>query len=188
MDIETRREKRREYYRKYYREHKEEIAGYQRKYVRSHKEQTNARARKYQAKHRQPQRDRMNRYHETKEGRATNLLNSYRQYDLRKGWENTELTREYIMRVCFSEGCRCVYCGNDDWQVLGLDRIKNDEPHVPLNTVCCCKRCNTSRHRRTLEGYLNKMSMSWDDFMRQNGAGYGDDYIVINQNKNKALQ
>ena len=177
------KEERKEYYRKYYRDHKEKILEYQKRYNETHREKINERTRRYQSKHRQPQRDRMNNYHETKEGRATNLLNSYRQFDARRGWD-TVLTRDDIVRICFSEDSKCVYCGINDWHVLGLDRIDNSKPHDPINTVCCCKSCNQSRHRRTLEGFFKKIGTTWEEFMKKNGAVYGDDYLVIVRTQN----
>lgn len=46
----------------------------------------------------------------------------------------------------------CYYCGSDDTETLGLDRIDNDKGHNKDNVVVACELCNTTKgHRFTVE-------------------------------------
>ena len=149
------------------------------KWKRLHRDQVNEIARRWQANHREEQQKRMNDYHETKQGRATNLLTSYRQFDMRRFGLYPDLTQEDIIRICFSEGSKCIWCGNDNWRELGLDRLTNEKPHSVGNVMCCCSKCNTQRHRRTLGEYLELIGKTPDEWFEQNDATIGDGYITI---------
>lgn len=152
---------------------------YIKNYRATHREQLNAKAREYQAKRRQKQRDWMNNYHQTKEGRATNLLNSYIQMDLEAERGLPNLTRDDIMRKCFSETSKCVYCGETDWHVLGLDRIDNSRPHDAVNCVCSCHDCNVKRYRKPLREYIGTKGLAWDQWMAKNDMSYAEPTIKI---------
>lgn len=176
---EAHKEHLREYNKKYWLEHKEELTKYQRQYHEEHRDHIRARMRQYISEHREEQNKRVNNYHQTKRGRATNLLASYVQFDLNKGYRRPYLTRDDIIRKCFSEDSKCVYCGEDDWHVLGLDRIIREQPHDNTNTLCCCHSCNCKRNRFGFMWYLSELGLTFEDFLKQNGAEYGDDYIII---------
>lgn len=152
---------------------------YSKNYRATHREQINAKAREYQAKRRQKQRDWMNNYHQTKEGRATNLLNSYIQMDLEAERGLPNLTRDDIMRKCFSDTSKCVYCGETDWHVLGLDRINNDIPHHASNCVCACHDCNVGRYRKPLREYIGTKGLAWDEWMAKNDMSYAEPTLKI---------
>ena len=166
---------RREYMRKWREAHPGYNTEYSRKWREEHRELFNERCRQYQERNREAQQKRMNDYHQTKEGRATNLLAAYVQMDLERRGVRPNLTREDIMRKCFEPTSKCVYCGETDWTKLGLDRINNDQPHDRWNVLCSCRNCNTQRYRRTLGNYLTeKLGMSWEEFMTQNGMTYAE--------------
>ena len=167
-----------EYERKWREEHKDKVAGYKRRWLENNRERHNANCRNYQRQHKEAQRKRMNDYHQTKAGRATNLLAAYIQMDLEKHGVRPFLNQADIIRKCFEPGCKCVYCEKTDWKELGLDRIDNDKPHDRWNTVCCCRRCNSQRHRKSLGEYITTKGMSWQEFMEQNEMSYSD-YIEI---------
>lgn len=179
MTEEEMKEKRREYARKFRESHPGYQTKYMRRYREKHREEFNRRCREYQRRRKEKQQQWMNDYHETKEGRATNLLNSYIQMDVERGRGKPELTREDIMRKCFSDDSKCVYCGETDWHKLGLDRIDNNEAHHAWNTFCSCHDCNVARYRRSVGDYLEALGIPWDQFMKQNGFRYLPDHIVL---------
>ena len=109
--------------------------------------------------------DAVNRYHQTPKGRAQNLLTSYRQFDNRKGFV-CDLTAEYIEKAITTE--RCVWCGETDWHLLGLDRIRNDRSHAFGNVMCSCRSCNIKRAQRTIEENLERIGGELDEWVENN--------------------
>lgn len=179
MTEDERLAKQREYQKRWRDAHPEYQREYMRKYRNEHREEWNARCREYQARHRKAQQKRMNDYHETKKGRATNLLNSYVQADLERRGVRPRLTQDDIMRKCFEPGCKCVYCGETDWHLLGLDRINNDLPHDDTNTVCACKKCNTKRYVKNFGEYLAMLGFtSMDEWVESIGGRYMDSITI----------
>ena len=171
---------RREYMRQWRQAHKEQLAEYNKRWQENNRERLNEYHRNYQAKHREEQRQRMNDYHQTKEGRATNLLAAYVQMDLERRGVRPVLTQADIMRMCFSDDSKCVYCGETDWTKLGLDRIDNDRPHDVNNVLCSCHDCNVERYRRPLGEYvMEKRGMSWEEFMKRNNMTYACGFFTI---------
>lgn len=158
----------------WYHSHKE----HHKKYIEEHREHINEIARKYQAKHREVQQARVNEYHNKPEGRAVNLLTSYRQFDAEKFGELPQLTRFDILVKCFSENSMCVYCGNTTWTELGLDRFTNEKPHNVWNTVTCCKKCNVKRHRRKFEAYLESLGLTFEEWMANNDGRFSEGLII----------
>ena len=169
---------RKEYMRKWREAHPGYNTRYSRKWREKNHEQFNELCRNYQAEHREAQRKRMNEYHQTKEGRATNLLASYVQADLEYRGVRPFLNQTDIIRKCFSDDSKCVYCGKTDWKELGLDRIDNDKPHDRWNTVCCCVSCNNKRHRKNFGEFITKRGLTWQEFMEQNEMTFSD-YLTI---------
>lgn len=172
------------YMKKYRQEHREELnekcRGYQRKYRETHREQLNEKCREYQRKHREAQRKRMNDYHETKKGRATNLLNSYVQADLERRGRRPELTQDDVIRKCFSDNSKCVYCGETSWKLLGLDRIDNSKAHDAHNTVCSCSNCNIKRYVKPFGQFLQEKGYpTFEDWMESVGATYAEDTLTV---------
>ena len=96
-------------------------------------------------------------YHSSIEGRAQHLLHSYKQRDINNNLGECTLTFEWLMENIFS-GQKCFYCGEQDPLKLGCDRIDNEKPHTPDNVVPCCRHCNLSRHTKTQDQFLNKIS------------------------------
>lgn len=149
------------------------------RYREEHREQLNERARKYQAKHREVQRKRVNDYHETKRGRAMNLLTSYVQMDQERRGYRPRLTQDDIIRICFSDGSRCVWCGETDWHKLGLDRIDTSKAHDMDNSICSCRSCNIKRFQRSIGDNIERLGLTVDEWLERNGATIGDGYITL---------
>ena len=164
MDEETRKQKAREY---------------NRKWRQTHREKHNENCRKWQSKHREIQQKRVNDYHETKQGRAVNLLTSYRQFDARRFGVYPNLTKEDIIRICFSDDSRCIWCGSSDWHVLGLDRHTNQEPHDVGNVYCACHDCNVRRHKKNMGEFMEVLGITMDQWMEQTGSKWGPTSITI---------
>lgn len=78
-----------------------------------------------------------------KEKRAKRLVYSYRGLDKGKFDEETDLDYKWIINNIFNS--KCEYCGEDNWEELGCDRIDNTKPHTKDNCICACKRCNIVR-------------------------------------------
>jgi ribosomal protein S17E len=159
------KERRRELNRRW----KEAHPGYMLEWQRRNRDKTRAYSKKYYNNGKQDYeqvKENVNRYHRTPKGRAQNLLTSYRQFDVRKGME-CDLTAEYIERVITTE--HCVWCGESDWHVLGLDRIRNDRPHAFGNVMCSCRSCNVKRAQRTiLENLRERIGLKLDEWVENN--------------------
>ena len=156
MDEETRKQKAREY---------------NRRWREKHREQWNAYMRNWQATtHNAKQRKMVNDYHQTKQGRATNLLTSYRQFDSEKFGVYPNLTQEDIIRICFSEDSKCVWCSESSWKKLGLDRIDNEKPHDVDNCVCSCHDCNVKRHRKSFDEWIDSRLTTIEECVKQKNS------------------
>lgn len=180
MTDEERKAKQREYHKNWMKKHPGYQTAYMKKYRQEHKEKWNERCREYQRRHRAEQRKRMNDYHETKNGRATNLLNSYVQADLERRGRRPELTQDDVMRKCFSDNSKCIYCGETDWKLLGLDRIDNRKPHDSSNTVCSCSNCNIRRYVKNFDQFIQENGYgTFEDWMESVGATYAEDTLTV---------
>lgn len=85
----------------------------------------------------------------TKERTAYVLSKTYEKDDNKKGYDTTNnITSQWIEENLFSEGSKCIYCGDDNWRNLGADRIDNTKPHTPDNVVCSCDLCNVKRKNK----------------------------------------
>lgn len=170
---------RREYMRKWREAHPGYNTEYSRKWREEHRERFNERCRQYQERNREAQQKRMNNYHQTKEGRATNLLAAYVQMDLERRGVRPNLTREDIMRICFSEDSKCVFCQTTDWKVLGLDRIDNSKPHDASNCLCCCHDCNVAKYKKTLGEFIKlKGYNTFEEWLKINKMWYAQPLII----------
>jgi len=76
--------------------------------------------------------------------RANNLVSNYRFKDRKLNFGETDLTVDDFIELCLNG---CVYCGETNWKVLGLDRIDNTKPHTKENCVCSCWECNNKKGR-----------------------------------------
>lgn len=127
----------------YYQRHRDEIKKRSQEYKQSHPEERKKYSKEYYQKHREQDLDyRKN----TKTGRAGNLMTAYRQEDKKYGRGQCTLTTKWIVENIFNK--RCMYCGEEDWRLLGADRIYNDKPHTPENCVPCCYSCNCKRWQK----------------------------------------
>lgn len=165
----------REYNKKWRAAHPDYCREYQAEYRKKFREEYNEKCRVYQANHREAQRKRMNDYHKTVKGRATNLLHSYIQNDLERGFERPNLTRDDIVAKALTEGCECVYCHCNDLSQLGLDKITRSRPHDIDNVVCCCHRCNVKRGIKHIEDWIGK---SLDDWVDEQGYTYSTGMVI----------
>lgn len=93
----------------------------------------------------------------TKEGRAYNLADNYKRMDEKSGRGQSTITSKWIEENIFTS--KCYWCGTDDWQVLGCDRIDNNKPHTPDNVICSCGKCNIKRNRHSMD-YFTKFMRS----------------------------
>lgn len=82
--------------------------------------------------------------HKKKRLKASKMVSSYRMKDLKKGWNDTNVTIEFMIESIFPRPC--TYCGVKG--LSGCDRIDNDKPHVVDNCIPACKDCNQIRGNR----------------------------------------
>lgn len=97
---------------------------------------------------------RRNYYKENKgtpRGKAAYLRANYRNLDRNHGF-GVDQTASVEDIAKFIDGNRCIYCGDDNWEHLGLDRIDNTKPHSIDNCVCACGVCNMDRKDRYTVG------------------------------------
>lgn len=132
-------EKRKEYNKQYNETHKNEISENKKKYYADNKDK----------------RDEYNKsYIKTKNGKARHIISDYKREDKKNNRNGFNLTTDWILNHVFNSSC--IYCGDDDWQHLGCDRIDNSKPHTPDNVVCACGICNRERQnkRMTIEEFI----------------------------------
>ena len=122
----------------YYIKNKEEIKAYKKKWYQDNKTTIKEKSRE-QYKHRKT----------TKEGRALNLLCSYRESEKRHNRGECTLDKDWIVKNILNS--TCIYCGETDWTKLGCDRIDDNLPHTSENCVCACKDCNVDRYYKRME-------------------------------------
>lgn len=134
------REKSLDRMKKYNIEHKDELKLYKQKYYLDNQDRIKKNSR-----------DNSKKSLSTMDGRANNLLCSYRKSDKGHNRGECTLTKEWIIENIFKSAC--VYCGETDWKKLGCDRIDDTRPHTPENCVCACKKCNTERYYKRLSVY-----------------------------------
>jgi hypothetical protein len=65
-------------------------------------------------------------------------VRGYIRVDTNKGYRT--ITMEDGCRLLYNAACH--YCGSDNQDTLGLDRIDNKDGHHPLNVVVSCETCN----------------------------------------------
>jgi hypothetical protein len=76
------------------------------------------------------------------------LSGKYDRYRNRDG--ELDFTRQEFYE--WMESSSCYYCGSDETQTLGLDRIDNSKGHNKDNVVVACELCNTTKgHRFSVE-------------------------------------
>lgn len=128
-------------------------------YLRNTEKQKN-RSRNYKNKHQKYYTDYRKKYYATKNGRAKFLKFSYNKRDLEKGFTiDQNIDEKWIMEHVFES--TCVYCGESEWDKLGVDRIDNSKGHTPDNCVPCCEKCNKTRSDR----------YSFEEFLKMKRGG-----------------
>jgi len=129
---------------KNYREtHSEWKREYDKQYRESHKEERKLYCEKNKERANTLRRD---RYQNSRLERATHLLCAYRRDDKDRG--GCSLTAQWIVDNIFTS--HCLYCGEEDWHLLGCDRKNNSKPHTPENVVPCCWKCNSKRKNKDI--------------------------------------
>lgn len=103
--------------------------------------------------------EKQNLYNKTKTGRACYLINRYNQSDKTYNRGKGDLDSDWFVNHIFNHG-KCIYCGNDNWQELGVDRIDNSKPHSKDNVVCCCSKCNRERNRKPFATFFREKLLS----------------------------
>lgn len=86
------------------------------------------------------------RWQRTPYGRASHLLNAYRQHDRTANRGECTLTADWIVENIFSKPC--AHCGETDWTKLGCNRLDNSKPHTVDNVEPCCFDCNRRLPKR----------------------------------------
>lgn len=89
-------------------------------------------------------RDKINAYRrewrKTPYGRASQLLDAYKQKDKTYNRGEVDFDAQWIVDNIFSKPC--VHCGETDWTKIGCNRIDNTKGHTKDNVEPCCMRCN----------------------------------------------
>lgn len=180
------KEERNEYNRNWRRANKDKVREYNHRWYQTHKEEQAERMDKWIANNYdrwlENCRKATNKWHQNDEGRASNLLASYVQYDRRYNLGETNLTRDHILTKCFGENSRCLYCGCDDHNQLGLERVSNRLPHSLGNVITSCRTCNVKRGHRTFGDYLDVLGITFDEWLAKNGGEYEAEEIKISLN------
>ena len=123
----------------HYMAHKEEAAAYKTE----HKDEIHT----YNVSRRDIHRDYMAERRSTPIGRAEMLLGGYNQRDKERGFDiSLNVDAKWIEKNILTQ--QCVYCGESDWQKLGVDRVDNTKGHTPENCLCACGKCNAERGDR----------------------------------------
>ena len=135
--------KNKEKIKKYRQEHKEEKKKYNAEYRKANREALNKKKSEYMRCYYKTHKENWLDFSKTQKGRANNLLSSYKHNDKKYNRGECTLTGQWIVDNIFTKTCH--YCGEDDWQKLGCDRIDNALPHTPDNVVPCCKSCNDKK-------------------------------------------
>lgn len=160
--------KSKEYMHNRYLENKEYAIEKAYKWVEEHKEER----RDYQKNY-------MQDWRKTKKGRANSLLCQYNAADEKRGFSvDQNIDQDWVIKNVFS-GQKCIYCGDDDWRHLGVDRIDNSKPHTPDNCVCACGLCNFERaDKYSVEEFIEYRKL----YPRILGNGIEKSWEIVEQN------
>lgn len=74
-------------------------------------------------------------------GRSLAKYVAYKEIDKKKGFQ-FDLTKEFIEEKLKQP---CMYCGDLNFNKMGLDRLDNSIGHLKTNVVPCCDECNIAR-------------------------------------------
>ena len=128
----------------YYQTNKERLAEYKKEWYQTNKE----RLTEYYQANKERIDEQQKDYYSTPLGKANNLARTYKRSDRKRGFDpSNNVTSKWIIENIFS-GQKCIYCGEDNWERLGCDRIDNNKPHTADNIVCSCGFCNKVRRDR----------------------------------------
>lgn len=139
-----------EYNAKYHEEHRTEILERKIKHYQEHRDEILEHHAIYNKEHKKEKAEYDARYRQTKEGRASNLINAHKREDKKYNRGNCDLTVPWFVRNIYT---KCIYCGETDWKKLGCDRIDNNLPHTMENVVPCCLDCNNKRKLKPFEQF-----------------------------------
>lgn len=91
--------------------------------------------------------------------RACFLVRNYKKEDNKYNRGECTLTAQWIVDNIFPKPCH--YCGEEEWEIMGCDRINNYLPHTPENVVPCCKECNIKRQKKSYEEFKKEMGLEF---------------------------
>lgn len=128
--------------------HRDKINAQKREHYYANREAILAKQKEYSGAHREERKEYNRQYFSSKRGRANNILTQYRKRDVSEKRGECTITRDWIVENIFTS--KCIYCGDDNWKHLGVDRIDNNLPHTPENVVCACSICNCERQCRKM--------------------------------------
>lgn len=120
-------------------------------------------------------------YFSTPKGRASNLVNAYKQEDKLHNRGECTLTADWVVEHIFSQPC--AHCGKDGWKIIGCNRLDNSLPHTPDNVEPCCLECNKELYDKekskpvyqyTLDGELVR---KWTSAAEAGRNGYNFSHI-----------
>lgn len=126
----------------------------------------------------------------TQMGRASNLVNAYKQKDKKANRGECTLTAKWVVENIFTKPC--AHCGKSGWQIIGCNRLDNSRPHTEDNVEPCCKDCNDKLateektkqvYQYTKEGELVKVWESAQECGR-NGYSQGNVFECCNGKRN----
>lgn len=122
---EERKQARKEYLKQYYQKNKEKMDAYKKQYRKDN-----------------PNYDKQycKQYSKSPMGRASNLVNAYKQEDKKHNRGECTLTARWLVDNIFNKPC--AHCGKTGWQVIGCNRLDNSRPHTEDNVEPCCFECN----------------------------------------------
>jgi hypothetical protein len=148
-------EKVKEAQKKYRNTHKEFLKNKWSEYSAEHKEELKIKGKQYREEHKEELKERriLWKKNNPEKSRATQIIQNCKKMDKKYNRGECTITPQWIIDKIFTS--KCVYCGDDNWEHLGVDRIDNNLPHTPENCVCACGKCNVERGDRwTVEEFV----------------------------------
>lgn len=140
--------------------HKEVVQKKWAKYSAEHREELNAKRKLYREEHKEELKEKHNlwRQNNPMKVRACDIVQNSKKEDRKSNRGECTITSQWVIDKIFSS--KCIYCGDDNWEHLGCDRIDNNVPHTPENCVCACGICNVERgDKYTVEEFVEYRKM-----------------------------
>lgn len=97
-------------------------------------------------------------YYQTPMGRASYLVQHYKQMDKEANRGECTLTAKWIVENIFTQ--KCAHCNETDWRKLGCNRLDNSKPHTPDNVEPCCWEHNLELHNIEMSKKVYQYTLS----------------------------